>query len=42
MLNGGNALTEYKRSVNLLENVKVVIADLGFAIELDEGEMAQT
>ena len=40
VLNGGNTLTEYKRNVSLLDNVKVVIADLGFAIELDAGEMA--
>ena len=42
VLKGGLQLKQFKSETNLIGNVDVVIADLGFAKELGNGDLAET
>lgn len=42
VLKGGLQLKQFKTESNLIGNVDVVIADLGFAKELEEGDLTET
>lgn len=35
-------MREFKKTASLTDGVEIVIGDLGFAIELDQGGMAET
>lgn len=42
VLHGGPKWTEYMKNAPLVGNVEIVIADLGFAKQLDDGDLTKT